>query len=80
MVTIVATAVLHILLIQQNDTILPEDLDNDQELFQKTTTLPLARQNEIGNVVRINLINNVLILKNMHHLCNKNKIIFFSKT
>lgn len=59
MATIVATAVLHNLLILQNDTMPPEDLDNDQELFQEITTIPLARQNEIGNVVRTNYINNV---------------------
>lgn len=56
--TIVATAVLHNLLIEQNDTMPPEDLDNDQELFQEITTLSLARQNDNGNVVRTNLINN----------------------
>lgn len=59
MATIVATAVLHNLLILQNDTMPPEDLDNDQELFQEITTIPLAKQNEIGNVVRTNYINNV---------------------
>lgn len=59
MATIVATAVLHNLLIQENDMMPPEDIVDDQELFQEITTLPIARQNEIGNVVRTNLINTV---------------------
>lgn len=59
MATIVATAVLHNLLIQENDVMPPEDIVDDQELFQEITTLPIARQNEIGNAVRTNLINNV---------------------
>lgn len=59
MATIVATAVLHNLLIQENDVMPPEDMVDDQELFQEITTLPIARQNEIGNAVRTNLINTV---------------------
>lgn len=59
MATIVATGVLHNLLIQQNDTMSVEDPVNDQELFQEITTLPIARQNEIRNIVRTNLINSV---------------------
>lgn len=59
MATIVATAVLHNLLIQENDVMPPEDIVDDQELFQEITTLPIARQNEVGNAVRTNLINTV---------------------
>lgn len=59
MATIVATAVLHNLLIQENDVMPPEDIVDNQELFQEITTLPIARQNEIGNAVRTNLINTV---------------------
>lgn len=57
MATIVATAVLYNILLQQND-IMPEDQDilYDHELFQKIQTL-LTRQ--LGNAARSNLINNV---------------------
>lgn len=59
MATIVATAVLHNLLIQHNDMMPPENLVNDQELFQEITAQAIVRQNEIGSLVRTNLINTV---------------------
>lgn len=54
MATIVATAVLHNILLQQKDD-LPQELDTfvDNELFQKIPTLPIR---QLGNAVRTNLI------------------------
>lgn len=54
MATIVATAVLHNILLQQKDD-LPQELDTfvDNELFQEIPTLPIR---QLGNAVRTNLI------------------------
>jgi len=36
-----------------------DDIVDDQKLFQEITTLPIAKQNVIGNAVKTNLINTV---------------------
>lgn len=53
--TIVATAVLHNILLKQNDTMPQNDLQIDDELFEELYALPVQ---QIGNVVRNNIIEN----------------------
>ncbi|XP_060882080.1 putative nuclease HARBI1 [Metopolophium dirhodum] len=55
LITIVATAVLHNILLKQNDTMPQNDLQIDDELFEELDALPVQ---QVGNAVRNNLIEN----------------------
>lgn len=53
--TIVATAVLHNILLKQNDTMPHNDLHINDELFEELDALPVQ---QVGNAVRNNIIEN----------------------
>lgn len=53
--TIVATAVLHNILLKQNDTMPQHDMQIDDDLFEELDALPVQ---QVGNSVRNDIIEN----------------------